>query len=779
MILKTDSKRLVIFLFYDPDGIVDDYIPYMLRDIKKNVSEIFVVSNGKMNDAGKEKLKGIADTVWERKNKGFDVWGYKEALENIGWDKLYTFDEVIMMNYTIMGPVDTFDDMFIEMSKKDLDFWGITKFHMVPFDPFGCIECGYIHEHLQSHFIAVRRPMLISDEYRQYWEEMPMIHSYEESVAFHETRFTFTFEDLGYQWAPYVDTTDIEKFNYCPILKCPKNLIVEKKCPIFKRRSFMHKYDDFINDTTGEPSYELMEYLKTHTDYDVNMIWDNLLRCNNMAVIKDCLHLNYTLSEKNDCSVNVKELKSKVKVALIFHAYFRELVDDTYHYVNSMPEWADVYITTDTQEKKELFEKKFANHKFNTLEVLLIENRGRDVSALLVGSKKFVMDYDLVCFAHDKKVAQIETGSVGAGFAYHCLENTLGTEQYVNNVIDLFCKNPRLGLLTPMPPYHGEYYPTVGNEWSGNFEATRILGEKLELQVDISEKFPPIAPIGTMFWFRTQGMKRLFDEDWEYKDFPKEPNKTDGTLLHAIERIYGYVEQEAGYYCAWCASEKGVSMHITSLYYMLGQYNKTFKDAEITGTFLSTLDVVGKRLRSYEKLRDAAEALVGTFPDIFGTSLPTAKIMRIYLDVGKGFSETLSFALNSPSKNGNFKCVFRVPKEVKQLQMVRFDPGEVKCVEVKDIRVTYLFDDKEKCCVKTEEFISNGIQNDRTFMFFADDPQIIWQYSRDDVPETIVIEGQFEKDISQSEIIKMSKQIGRTSGVLSRIINKLRRCFRK
>ena len=56
MILSSDSKRLVIFLFYDSEGIVDDYIPYMLKDIKKNVSEIFVVANGKMNDAGKEKL---------------------------------------------------------------------------------------------------------------------------------------------------------------------------------------------------------------------------------------------------------------------------------------------------------------------------------------------------------------------------------------------------------------------------------------------------------------------------------------------------------------------------------------------------------------------------------------------------------------------------------------------------------------------------------------------------------------------------------------------------
>lgn len=779
MILSNEPKRLVIFLFYDSKGIVDDYIPYMLKDIKKNVSEIFVVANGKMNNAGKEKLAGIADTIWERENKGFDVWGYKESLEKIGWDKLYTYDEVIMMNYTIMGPVDTFDEMFDVMSKTDVDFWGITKFHMVPMDPFGCIECGYIHEHLQSHFIAIRKPMLMSDEYRQYWEEMPMIKSYEESVAFHETRFTFTFEELGYKWVPYVDTTDIEKFSSNPIIKCPKKLIEEKKCPIFKRRSFMHIYEDFINDTVGEASYELMEYLKNHTNYDVNMIWDNLLRCNNMAVIKDCLHLNYTLSEKNDSAVDVQELKNRVKVALIFHAYFSDLIDSTYHYVNSMPEWTDIYITTDTQEKKELLEKKFCNHKFHKLQVLLIENRGRDVSALLVASKDFVMNYDLVCFAHDKKVTQIETGSVGASFAYHCLENVLGTEQYVNNVIKLFCDNPRLGLLTPMPPYHGEYYPTIGYEWGENFEVTRLLAEKLDLDVDVSKKFLPVTPLGTMFWFKTRGMKRLFDEDWEYKDFPKEPNKNDGTLLHAIERIYGFVEQDAGYYCGWCASEKGAAINTTNMYYMLSQYNKVFWQAKVIGTYAQTLDVVGKRVCAYEKLRDAAETLGRVVPDIFDSSLSSTATMRVYLDDGKGFSERHSYPVNLASKSGEFKCVLRVPKDIKSLQAVRFDPGEARCVRLSNLKVTYIFNDETKCQEKLAAFVSNGIQHKNAFTFLTDDPQIIWTYGKEKLPEKILLEGEFLKELSQEEIINMSNGLVIKRNIFKRFVKKICTKLRK
>ena len=98
------NNRMLIYFFFDREGVVDDYILYMLREMKKCVKDIVVVSNGKITDAGKKKLGLYVGDIIERDNKGFDVWAYKTALERIGWEKLALYDEVIMMNYTIFNP---------------------------------------------------------------------------------------------------------------------------------------------------------------------------------------------------------------------------------------------------------------------------------------------------------------------------------------------------------------------------------------------------------------------------------------------------------------------------------------------------------------------------------------------------------------------------------------------------------------------------------------------------------------------------------------------------
>ena len=111
MLLKNEADRLLIFFFYDRDGIVDEYVTYMLSDMKKNVKKIIFVSNGKIEPASKEKISFLADEIIERENKGLDVWAYRSALESEGWETLKKYDEVIMMNTTIMGPVYPFKEM--------------------------------------------------------------------------------------------------------------------------------------------------------------------------------------------------------------------------------------------------------------------------------------------------------------------------------------------------------------------------------------------------------------------------------------------------------------------------------------------------------------------------------------------------------------------------------------------------------------------------------------------------------------------------------------------
>ena len=99
-----------------------------------------IVSNGPISATGKIELEKITPHILERENRGLDVWAYKAALESYGWETLAFFDEVVLLNYTIMGPVYDFKEMFDVMDGRDLDF-GITKHFGMDYDPYG--KCKY------------------------------------------------------------------------------------------------------------------------------------------------------------------------------------------------------------------------------------------------------------------------------------------------------------------------------------------------------------------------------------------------------------------------------------------------------------------------------------------------------------------------------------------------------------------------------------------------------------------------------------------------------------
>lgn len=90
-----------------------------------------------MTPRSREKVEKIADDIIEKENKGMDVMAYKAAIDFVGYEKLKKYDELIMMNFTIMGPVTRLEDMFQDMDTRDIDFWGLTLFHGCDGDPFG------------------------------------------------------------------------------------------------------------------------------------------------------------------------------------------------------------------------------------------------------------------------------------------------------------------------------------------------------------------------------------------------------------------------------------------------------------------------------------------------------------------------------------------------------------------------------------------------------------------------------------------------------------------
>lgn len=137
-------------------------------------------------------------------------------------------------------------------------------------------------------------------------------------------------------------------------------------------------------------------------------------------------------------------------------------------------------------------------------------------------------------------------------------------------MIELFAENPRMGMAVPPAPLHGEYRDLYGKNWGINFNNTQNLCKELDIHVPMRETESPIAPYGSVFWFRPTAMKKLFHKQWKYGDFPEEPLPVDGTVSHAIERCYSFVAQSEGYYSTIIMSDIFERIEYTNLDYFVG-----------------------------------------------------------------------------------------------------------------------------------------------------------------------------------------------------------------
>ena len=582
------KQRLGIYCFYDKYGHAASFIKTFLDDLMDNLDDLVVVVNGQLSDQARQLFSEYTKTIIVRENKGLDVAAYKQAILTLGWEKLESYDEVICLNDTVMGPVYPFREMFACMDRKDVDFWGITAY------AGETVDKEQIPTHLQAYWHAYRRSLVSSPAFHEYWETMPLWKDYAEVTRKHEMTFTKHFTDLGFTWASYIDWRKYQGYSSYPLLYMPMQIVRDDRCPIFKRRSFFVDYSAYFDQTAGQPALDLYEYLRDHTDYDVDMIWDAILPSYNIDDIRKAMHLDYVLPSQ---AIN-PQTRDRPRSAFIYHVYFMDLLEDTCHYIASLPEETDLYITS-TEDKipqiREYMQQHGISHQATFIPVI---NRGRDVSALLVAACPVALSgkYDVIGFAHDKKSSQNQEnghhGTESQGFAYKLMENTLGSEAYVKNILTLFAENPRLGQVTPPPPYHALYFAhTIPHDWGANYEITKeLLEDRLGIHVPLSPTKPTASAMGSCYWFRVEALKPLFEYGWKYEDFlPEGQMGEDGTISHAIERANGYICQSRGYYPAWVLSDRYARIEVDSLFYTTAMMMGSSAEARSGESLLTNL----------------------------------------------------------------------------------------------------------------------------------------------------------------------------------------------
>lgn len=558
-------RRYGIFFFYDSDGVVDGYIPHMLRDVRKNLDGMTVVCNEFLNDAGKKALSEFTDDIYVRRNFGFDVWAYKEAMAHIGMDALSKYDEVLFFNFTMMGPFFPTKIMFDEMTEKNNDFWGITINHGSQFDPYGLCKWGYLPIYLPTNFIVIKNRMFNSEDFRRYWDEMGDINSVGESICYHEAVFTKHFSDLGYKWDVYSDTRDMLDHSNYPMIRDPLYMVKNKRVPLVKRKTFFYEYENLLSNSDASQARRVMRYLEENTDYDTSLIWENMLRTQNIADLIRTNQLFFTLPDTLSTRRSVDK-----RIAVVCHIFHMERMQQMFEYLSRLPGVFDLYLITTSESKADTLREVFSKGNWKSLTVLLNAESGREVSSLFISMRPYVMNYDYVCFLHSKKVERYKRTVKGDIMFTHCMENMVVSEDYFNNVIDLFEQQPRLGVLCPPPSFFGDYYKNIGTEWGSDFERVKELAEKWDIKVSLKEEKEPPVPTGFMFWFRTEALKTMFTVPVLREEFKRgEDARATGSYRRAVQKMVPYVAQMNGFYTGYAVSQSFASGYVLNLYHAM------------------------------------------------------------------------------------------------------------------------------------------------------------------------------------------------------------------
>ena len=554
------AKRLGIFLFFDADGIADDYIAFLLRSIRPCLARLLVVANGKLDDASRAKLAPFADEIFVRPNEGFDVGAWKEALfERVGEGHFGEYDELVLFNDSFFGPFRPFEDIFRDMEGDGADFWGLSVHGAIPGD--GSCPYGFRPVYLQTYFLVFRARLFHSPEFAAFWRRQPRYTAFRAVAEGFCAVLTRHFADLGYSWSAYSDTRDLDG---PPEKNCDHHtydldeMVENRRYPVIKRRSFRVAKPQYLSygDATTLPR-ALAFVREHHPGYDLRLVFSHLLRKYQALDLKEALNLDYVLPAGEPVPVAPHPRPRTLVVAHLVH---EERFPLFLPYLANVPAACGLLLLTDTGDKRARLLEALRPLRPDAQAVVA---EGAPMEAFLLAGRSRLEGCELFAFLHDDLSAGVHP-SVDAATRRLLWDNMLPSAAYVQRVRDLLASTPWLGVLAPPSANHATFFKANLNAWSGGrFKATAALLERLGLSVPLDPSRPPFI-LGNCFWARTDALSPLLSHGWTAEDFRGNPG-----LLPALELAVPYIAQSRSAASGWVMTADAAAVQVSNLRCML------------------------------------------------------------------------------------------------------------------------------------------------------------------------------------------------------------------
>ncbi len=494
MVLKKKANRLGIFIFYDTDSIVDDYVLFMLDSLKEAIDDILIVSNSYLSNEEMEKLLNYTDKVDVRNNIGLDAAAFKYAYDKYGREYFNKYDEVILLNDTFYGPFEPFKKIIETMSQRDVDFWGLTANYDSE-DGYGNLKYGYIPAHIQTFFIAFRKNVLESSAFFEYWNRYDVEHmlSFLDVVTKHELTFTHYLEENGFRWDTYLDlgyfkSVEREK-NYNIYGYSSYNLIKNFNCPFIKRKNLVFDKNDALYLNNGMDGRNCLNYIEKNHLYPIDFILKNLVRMYDPIDIYQGLNLNYSI-----CKIEAEMKKSLIYI-VVSDCKTLQLLKE---YTNQIKKH-DVIIVTDSLDVSKCDERI---KRVNPIDYLYKEK------------KNWIQKYDYVCLLNLQRNYKDEIIEIDDSNIVKTIENAIESDAYINGVIHTFEQNKYIGSFYLPASFHNEFFSNMsGYTWNHYVKLIEENGYHISAK---KNKFIPHNHQG--LWIRTQVLNNIEEKSFTFDE---------------------------------------------------------------------------------------------------------------------------------------------------------------------------------------------------------------------------------------------------------------------
>lgn len=317
-------------------------------------------------------------------------------------------------------------------------------------------------------------------------------------------------------------------------------------------------------------------------------------------------------------------------VGVFIHAFYANMMPEFWALIERLPGDFHLYITTATDENKDLIEAFLDDKGFPSerRDVRVVEqNRGRDMGSLFISFRDVILEdrHELCLRLHSKRTPQVAR-QIGESFKAHLFDNLVYSNGYIRNLYDMIEAEPDLGLI--MPPTIHIGFGTLGHAWFNNREPFFSLAREMGIEVPF-DSHTPLAPYGTMYWFRSRAMHRMFEWRWQWDQYNAEPMHVDGGLAHVQERLIPYVVQNAGYRVVSIMNRRAAARNYAKLEYKLQRLASQIPTANVYEQFEYLQNTGGRRTRTWlDILTPLYQKHVMTRPALLRIVRPFAKGVR-------------------------------------------------------------------------------------------------------------------------------------------------------